>query len=261
MALDEFVYTDESGTHAGARWCMSAGYAGDPIQWQLFNAGWRKAMAASGAYEPFHAREFFRRKKWTNKKFNQFVGWDDARAARLIARLGGVINAYRIHAVGAGVDVEAFHSLPPEEQVLFTGHQPREGKVAAPYYMVSWLSTSAAIASVPRGTTVWFKIADHQEYAPQAIATFLDIKARDTSGLAQYLGSMEPLSPKQWPGLQAADLLAYLWARKYQLGGEHRLSDEERSTYVAITRRPTMLLYKDAGQLRETVDWWRASQA
>src|SRR5690606_25597962 len=119
-----------------------------------------------------------------------------------------------------------------------------------PYYYVSWMSTVAAVASVPLAARLWFKIAAHEEYSSRAIDTFWLIRDHEPSGEGKRMMGMEPLDPAQYPALQAADLFSWLWNKSLAAkAGVTTMNAVEASTLRAITHRETNLIVSDAADL------------
>jgi len=56
VAIEHFVYADESGTQNSA-YCIVAGYIGSPSQWSRFEKAWQQTLKGFSVTE-FHAIDF-----------------------------------------------------------------------------------------------------------------------------------------------------------------------------------------------------------
>jgi hypothetical protein len=112
------AFLDETGIHAGARWCAIAGFLGSPRQWTDFDQSWRRALAAIPGVSDFHAHDFF-------------GGGTPYRTLSRSERrtfIDGLICAvvdHRIFPFGAMVDAEAFNARSSGERRFLTGASRR----------------------------------------------------------------------------------------------------------------------------------------
>ncbi len=276
MAGREFIYTDESGTHGNAAYCVVAGYRGTPGQWGKFESEWRGVLAANGVVGAFHADPFWNRKRWTRDEPNQFSRWDDAKAARLMSGLINVIRGRRIHAIGGGVPVQAFNALRYGERCLLVSYVPPhliperkliKVKNPEPYMLAYSMTVIGALGDVSDSTELHFGIARHQQYGPRAEEHWWMLKEAFTvygDAEAKKLRNITQCEPENEPAIQAADLLAYLWYRSMQVGGDKNLTPAERDAAKATRLKNNHLQWADASQLQkmlevhgDALDEWR----
>lgn len=252
MATHEHIYTDESGTHADARYCLIAGYRGSPGQWRRFNQEWRRVLAEHRVENAFHADPFWNRKHWSRSESNQFVDWSEKRAVALMDDIVEIIRSHRIHALGGAVPVADFKALSYQDQCLLVNYVPphlipelKRVRIRNPEpYMLAHLMLMTAALNESSTTLFHFKIARHQQYGPRAEEAWRALKSAlsgaDESRARQMQG-IEQLEPSSTPALQAADLLAYLWFRSMQLGGDRFMPPRERSAFQVIRRKDNAL--------------------
>lgn len=266
VATREWIFTDESGTHGPAKWCLVAGFRASPGQWAKFDTAWRKALREHRATEPFHSREFFNRENWTWRDPNQFVGWKPKRAASLLSALQGVITRQRIYLVGGAVDVPAFEALADGDRAMLVGYVPPDRLPAGynqirikrpePYMLGYHLTLSIALHAISPTTEMHMKIARHQQYGPRAVQNFWAMKDASSvtdPAVAAQMKDITPVDPVDSPGVQAADLLCFLWYRVLT-AGPRNLSTEEYQTFNVIMSRPGVLQTASAEQMQGMLD-------
>jgi len=121
VALTEFVFSDESGTHGGSWYCIVGGYRAKPRQWKMFKNEWDGILKSEGI-EEFHSNVFFNRKVITNPAKNPYWGWSEKRAAHFLNALLDAIQKRQLDAVGSGLDVLSFNRLTYGERYVLSHH-------------------------------------------------------------------------------------------------------------------------------------------
>ena len=215
------IFIDESGIHDGAPVCVIAGYRGSERQWKKLNDFW----TADGCPIEFHAKRFFSRSP-DGKRVSPYSEWDDRTAGEYLRCRLEAINHADIHPVGAMIDVRAFRALDHNERRHLTGGIWREGKwrfsgaPSKPYYLVFQDVVIQAVQAVKRPDwQAHFFVAEQNELAPLAAELYAMMKRTlYDRELVSTLGEMRFASPKDQPGLQAADLLSYSWYQ-YRIAG------------------------------------------
>jgi len=204
------AFLDETGIHAGARWCAIAGFLGSPRQWIDFDQAWRRALTAAPGASDFHAHEFF----GGRSPYRALLGSE--RRAFIDGLIGAVVD-HRVFPFGAIVDAEAFMALSLGERRMLTGASRTEtrwkssGAPSQPYYLAFEHCISIAPLRLARpGKVVDFFFDRQRSLAPWAIERFMEIKER-RADLGPMLGTCAFAARGGVAPLQAADLLAYCW--------------------------------------------------
>ena len=111
--VDLLTYSDETGTHDGAIYCIVSGFIASPRHWRIFDTAWRKVLEKYEVSE-FHSIDFFRRR-------NQFAGWDDYKAQLFLTELvEDVLMPRRLTPVGGAINVSDFNSFTHGERRYLT---------------------------------------------------------------------------------------------------------------------------------------------
>jgi hypothetical protein len=167
-----WAWFDESGTHEGGelRRLTIGGWIAPLDAWTAFSEEWRDALRAAGA-TAFHGREFRHGR-------GEFEGWDEVRRRDLMGPLLEVIGRHVRRGFG------------------FSAHAPMDLNDA---YIAAGVSCFSRLANQYPGTEVVF--AKNEEFKASKLYDFMNIY--DT------LAGFTLREPKDFPPLQAADLLAY----------------------------------------------------
>lgn len=214
VALRQFAYIDESGTHAGARYCAVAGYRGSPEQWKRFDREW-KAILAKYHIKEFHSKTFFSRKHIRSRTKNPYQDWSDDQARTFLGELLTVIRKRKIRPVGCAVKVGDFESYSWGERYVLVGYEKPRRKILvrpAPYHLsFRWALLDAIDGTDPR-TEMHIVLAEHQEYQQQAHEAYrLTRNLEETGKARRQLKEFSIALPIDQPRLQAADLFAHQW--------------------------------------------------
>jgi len=223
VALSERVYTDESGIHDGAKLCIVAGYRGSPSQWKRFNREWSLILNKPQykIRDGFHSNVFFNREKI--HKHNPYRNWSDNKASKFLGELLGVIRSHKITPVGCALVVKDFKALSWGEQCVLVGYitktvSRKDQANPQPYHLAVRGLVENSLYNVSHDTKLHFIISEQRELQQRALDGYSLLKEtfekygneKEKAALKQ-LKRMEVDSPKDWPGLQAADLLANRW--------------------------------------------------
>lgn len=218
-----WAYGDESGIHAGSRYCSVLGYVGSARQWKMFRRDWRKALRG---VPHFHAKDFFPPKKRTAKS-SFYYGWSDKKVLNFLDRLLRTINRYDVRPIGFAYHVGDFMALSVSERRRLTGAirntrtRVRQGQVevtdkligsgvpSEPYFLgFNYLITEALKASASTAT-VNYVFDRRRTREAWAFQVFDNIKTHDSNPLIKNMGMLAFDDLPDNEGLQAADLYAY----------------------------------------------------
>ena len=240
VALRQFVYVDESGTHDGSTRCLVAGYRGSPGQWKIFNKEWRAVLRRYGLPD-FHSKVFFNRKIIPNPKKNPYLRWSDDKATDFLGELLMVIRHRRIHPVGCAVDIPAFEAYSYGERCVLVGYRTeksrRKGRARpAPYHLAFRLMIGDALEGTHPDTDVHFVVAETEEYTQRAYESYRLTKEYGRTGRQTQLKSFASASAADVPSLQAADLFARQWYNTL-VRGQARLNKENIQVMTQLTHR------------------------
>ena len=189
-------YFDESGTHAGAKITMIAGYVATTEVWAAISEAWASELAPLAHYgiDWFHTAECLHGSK----------GWRHLPRAKrelLIDRLSDILATAEISAVWAGVNAEEWdqHTSPPF-RVRFP--KPYDLCFNEVVRQLWWWSRHNA-----DGTRIGIVFAEQREYQDRNIATHQAWQRYPD--VNRFIGSLTFSSPRKLIPLQTADLLAY----------------------------------------------------
>ncbi len=195
---------DETGTDKKPKTRISAvaGLIGGEKNWKKFDREWRKVLEALDV-PYFHAVECEHGK-------GEFYGLDVARRGRIVDRLVGVILDSPLQPCAYGVVVPHFNEMSLDFRTHFTNGHPD-----IPYYLClyhTFVSESHAADDLPQSEQVYFLFEKQDEFEADARAAFDEFKKGPHWPNHYRLGECQFISKEEdykYPGLQAADLLAY----------------------------------------------------
>jgi hypothetical protein len=253
VALRRFVMADEAGTHDDSAYCVVAGYRGSPGQWNKFNKNWNAVLRRYHVAE-FHSNVFFNRQRISDPAKNPYLKWTERKANDFLGALLAVFVGVKLDPVGVTVDNAVFNSYSYGERCVLVGYESkpsrRQHRKPAPYHLAFRLMLGDATDGVAPDTELHFIMALQLQYQQRAGEAFALTKQHDVTGIAQQLKSLAFQEPKDWPGLQAADLIAHQWyntsARVY---AGKRLNKENVAAMNALTRRRTAMKIVDAASI------------
>lgn len=246
------AYCDESGI-SGTQWCVIAGAIGGERAWVDFSDRWEDAL---GDLRVFHSREFFSRKP-DGGLVPPYDSLSNREAAVLMDRLLKIFESHSLHVIGTAVDTEVFNSLDSEQRAYLTGgaylqrvertlegdavleervvreHWLRPGKRSAPYFLpFQYVVVQAHNYAQSAGAEHRFIFDQQKQYEPWALELWEHRQSLDRLGYQTKAPVFE--SKERFPGLQMADLVAYIVRRKLEGTTRHReLAVYERLQYRA----------------------------
>ncbi|HVZ61540.1 MAG TPA: DUF3800 domain-containing protein [Terriglobales bacterium] len=210
------AYFDESGIHKGAAVCVVAGFYGSHSSWRAMESQWSKVLSNEDV-EEFHAKEFWGRH--SGKRIGQYAGWDEERAERFLSRLVRVIERNRIFPCAHAVAVDDWLALDLADRRHLTGGRlrnrrwVRSGSPEKSYYIPFQFSLVDSLQTVQQLTHYAFDI--DKDFSRHALHLYQELKAASDFPHRHFMGNCLFPSSKDTPGLQAADLFAYLTYKHY----------------------------------------------
>ena len=213
-SLDLESHCDESGDSRQERLCIVAGLVGSTRQWRLFERRWTRATHG----RVFHSKEFFARKG--GKRVGKYADWTDARATKYITSLCDVVLNGRLTIIGALVDVPAFMARNAGERRFLTAapYEDRPtggvwrgtGAPSKPYFLGFSTCIAQAIQCKKRrsGGKVHYWFDRQDDYEGLAKQTFSRVAAMAVPWI-RGCRHLVYADKAEYPGLQAADLIAY----------------------------------------------------
>jgi hypothetical protein len=242
VAVELFVYADESGIHKQARYCVMGGYIGSPQQWARFGKDWRAALSSEGVPD-FHSKDFFAANR--RNSLACYKGWSARRRIAFVENLSMAIDRYRLTPVCGAINVSAFNALTYGERRFLTGGAyTRRGKWLSqgaptrPYRFAAFQMIRDAIERAKDGTTVHFVFDQQTAFEGGMRQEFEDMiasgmgadKIIDTTKLGRLSHSTRQIDVP----LQAADLFAHCWHHQLQHGAH---KTPERAAAMSILSR------------------------
>lgn len=215
MTIQAFI--DDSGTHTNdSPVCVAAGYFGGMHYWKQFGLDWDRAVKSRGLDE-FHANKF-----WAGglggKTVGPYAGWSKEDCESFLDELLKVFARYKIWPTGSAVVVADWNALTWDERCHLSGGVYKSGKhlkggaPTKPYFMAFLFAVQSVARYCDAGHTVDFVVDESKALNGYAQNFFQEIK-KSRYPHAGKLGTIRPGDSRALPGLQAADLLAYLTLR------------------------------------------------
>jgi hypothetical protein len=202
-------YYDESGTHAGSPFTVLAGFVGRADHWARFEREWTKVLRNHNITH-LRAKHLFHHQK-------QHKGWTERQTSRLLNDVLYVVQELKNQDVcfASKVLLREEHYL---KSYVDTGPLKRE-RLDSRYalclrafldFNLLWaepLPPGMPMADVP----VNFVLESGHRNAGDAVRMFAQYKADKRVRHRHLIGSLSFGEKKQFPALQAADLLAYMF--------------------------------------------------
>ncbi len=238
IAMALHAYGDDSGSQDGAPFTLILGYVASPHQWKLFRRDWNSALEIlpppkDGKQREFHAKEFFQKATWQSSE-SPYHGWKPQKAAALLTRLLDTIHRYQLQPVGGACKNRDFFAYSEIERRFLTGavlltrtrwHEDQfevtqkllahESAPTRPYFVVfpGFLVEALLACRAAHDSQIHIYLDRKRESEARALATFNTFKDHaDTD--TDALNDLTFADSEKEPGLQAADLYAYVWNRK-----------------------------------------------
>jgi hypothetical protein len=196
---------DETGTDKKPTTRISAigGLVGTEKAWGKFDTAWNKVLKAEDI-PFFHAVQ-------CEKGTGEFYGLDVAKRGHFMDRLLEVILNAQLQPCAYGVVVPHFNAMSLEFRAHYT-----DGHPDVPYYVClhyTFVEGSHTADSFLKDEQVYFLFEQQDEFEASAKESFAAFKQNSAWPNSARLGG-EPIFVKneeapKYPGLQAADLLAY----------------------------------------------------
>jgi uncharacterized protein DUF3800 len=190
------IYVDESGHASQGDVFVLAGLGGTARQWNGFADEWSAVMAAAGLTEPFHAVEF----EGARQQFQQFRERRDE-WRRLHDGLTDIILRHKLTMMGVGVPLPVWREMDEESR------RKNDPYLLATEALVSGLARDGALTS-GEPPDIAFYFEKRKDTAAAAERMFTAIRQHPLVMNRDRLASFH-FGDKQWPQLQAADLVAY----------------------------------------------------
>jgi Protein of unknown function (DUF3800) len=215
MPLQAFI--DDSGTHTNdSPVCVAAGYFGGAYYWKQFGLDWNRAVKNRGMDE-FHANRF-----WSGglggKTLGEYASWTTEDCESFLDELLDIIGRYPIWPIGSAVVAADWNALTRDERCFLSGGVYLNGKHQTggapnkPYFAALLFAVQSVASYCDEGHVVDFIVDESETLNRYARNYFQEIKT-SRYPRADKLGAIQPGDSKALPGLQAADLLAYLTLR------------------------------------------------
>lgn len=219
--LDLTVFCDESET--AGQMLSIAGYLGPAREWEALEPKWREALRTYKITE-YHAHH-------CDKGIGEFAGRSIAERAAISRDFINLIDSVQINAVAVMLDTQDWKSTLgpfwkerdiPLDDSYFTG------------FTLFVKLVSDALDDLTGEERVAF-VFDRSHFAGRAKLMYSRLgelaKAQSEYDFAKRLGSLAFDDSERYPGLQAADLLAY------EARAHHMASGRERWQWQALIRR------------------------
>jgi len=192
------VYCDESGTHATSPVTVLAGFLGDANEWVEFEREWAKVLRKH-RISHVHAKYLWHRQK-------EFKGWSETQVSHLWADLWYVIQEHkRIFAAKTALSEEDY-------KLFYVSDGPaRKERLDSRYGLCfrAFMSFHPAFhrAHFTNGSVNFILEQGHRN-AGDALRIFGEIK-KQPGPWRDIVGTLTFGAKRDFPALQAADLLAY----------------------------------------------------
>jgi hypothetical protein len=204
MARMLYAYGDETGIEGNASYCLIMGYIGGADMWEEFRRDWSATLGKYGL-EEFHAQRFFAQ------------GSKKQQSVQCLSSLLAIIEHYNPTVIGHAVDVNAFQALTHDERRFLTGGLVERqtgkwltsGKPSSAYPVAFSMFIGDSLRVASNDTLVHFVFDRQNVVQGYATKMFEEMKKRIPG--REKMQSITFSKSQMEPGLQAADLLAYIW--------------------------------------------------
>lgn len=219
MAIDLWVYTDESGRHQSPSHFFLLGYMASAQQWTVVKRQW-SAVLNQHDIEEFHAHEFFNRQRVNGS--GPFDGWSDEEATAFLEKLISIIASAAIRPIGGCVDVPAFLSYSTGDRRHLTGAIIKRnakwkttGKPSDPYlFLFHWIIKESLSRAKPE-MRVHLVFDTQKQVEGVANIRFGEIRYNADWPGSEKLVHLSFENSTSEPALQVADLRNYFWQRAF----------------------------------------------
>jgi hypothetical protein len=253
VSVNLVSFADESGTHdasgvqLGADAAGMFGYIASKDQWDALTRAWSAVLKEYGV-DFFHASDFADRINGPKKPNWPYQGWDDARRNSFIRRLIAIARDGTRFSVGGIVDVKAYDKLTPAWMKEDMQH-PYQFCFQLFLDQVRGIVDEMLEPPLDPSDKVDFFFDQQNEWEIRARQTFSTVKQlRD---VRNRLGVLSFVDKKEFPPLQAADLLAYVMRQSasHRLNGDFSIKQGGWEDQL-IERRNAMIGYYNETDLQ-----------
>jgi hypothetical protein len=231
---DLVAYFDESGTHADSNMTVVAAFVSDAARWKRFTEEWQSALKDFGI-QHFHMNQY-------ESRFGQFLDWsNDDRKSRL-AWLLSIIEEH----VSWSMSCTVFRE--PVETIMSKQVEKRLGGLYGLGAQQCWRH----IGEVVRPFDAWVEsVMESGAQGSKTLGHLYQLNSQlDEWRDLNRISSLEFRNGKDFPPLQAADILAYeVWKQCLrQFGDETR---DPRHPIRELSQKPHQWMYFTDQHLRE----------
>lgn len=227
-----FIYADESGKLKNSDYTSFCGYLGHASEWVRFGMEWDNcrmrwqvpAIHMRGIMYPDNDKE------WSEVKKRWGVDWE-ARRDLMLQDFTQTIRSAHIVALGAVVDSKHFRSMPDSEF-------KRESR--DPLYLSFHTVVMRGIEKtevVDKHSPISIVVDDDQEYSIGCYKLLEVLRTHPDPVFAKVRDRIHGMcfgNDKAYPGIQAADMLAYE-SRRFMVERIKNPSAEPSERYLAMT--------------------------
>lgn len=263
VVLNPTTYTDESGLHEDAPYCVMAGYVALPQDWLEFDKHWNGTLEEYGAGKrEFHAKKFFLEDKHGKHRCHPYRRWERPQSEAFIAKLASTTSMPGLQVAASVLDVLAFKALSLDERRLATGATwndetdswEAKGNPSRPWFscLISHVGDVAAIA--PGEGRINFVFDRQDMYEKLTHKSFEEMK-RVLAKTGRRLGPVTFDERAESPALQAADLAAHCYYKysEAKAFGEP-LTGRMQIAFSQLAKNPGRAELIDAENLRVAID-------
>ncbi len=193
------VYLDDSGTHQGSLCVSVGGYISTPQKWESFSRDWNYTIRRWGL-DYFHLTDF-------EAGHGPYKGWPERFKKQRMALLYDIINEYVMASVANSIEPEVFEVV---------GAKARDSVRSVYASLVGGCVANASLASRDlRLTKLEFVIESGQKERGRAshvvefIERFRERQHTYRDLPPNFITGVSVRSKKEFPPLQAADIVAY----------------------------------------------------
>ena len=210
MVKNCIFYGDETGTDNTSRICAIGGLIGTESMWRKFDDKWNKILSIEGI-PYFHTVDCERGK-------DDFYGLDVMKRGRIVDRLVCIIADSPLAIYGYAVVKPHFFAWNEDDRKHFTNGHPEN-----PYYLVLnhlFVCSSHYADSFDKSERIEYLFEQQQQFEADARRIFGELRAGPLWKNHFRLGEIDFRGDiAKYPGMQAADLIAYEMFR--QMDNKH----------------------------------------
>lgn len=210
-------YCDESGKTHSSPFVSFCGYIGNNDQWEQFRAKWRELRLFLGV-PPIHVTAIMnsdKNEEWAKVKRKWGADWEKKRDEMLLG-FANVVYDSKVACVGASIDCSAYKMFPKTMKATYQDahYLAFQWTVLRSIEKVEWGDSEALLGLV---------MDDDQEKAIHCYQLFTSLKKQKPE-IKKRISGICFSNDKFYPGLQAADMIAYE-ARNLMTKGEPKPSE------------------------------------